>query len=89
MTMRCLKCHKEARAHRYGYCPECYKIANASHETPKCECQAFKAAQLGGTDNEGYGRLVRWFGDGWQIGCDLPTINYCPWCGLELADKTP
>jgi hypothetical protein len=45
-------------------------------------------AQQRETDNEGYGALVTVHSfEGMteaSIGCDLPTMDYCPWCGKEL-----
>jgi hypothetical protein len=49
-----------------------------------CECDAFMAACLTGTDNEMYGRLFDKWGGGWHVGSDLPLAKYCPWCGKEL-----
>lgn len=54
-----------------------------------CECQAFKDAQLSGTDNEAWGRLIRRDGaEGWSIGIDLPPMKFCPWCGREVPQPT-
>jgi hypothetical protein len=38
-----------------------------------------------GTDNEGYEILVTYTDGMPQIGCDLPAINFCPWCGKEVT----
>ena len=51
-------------------------------------CAAYKKAAIEfGTDNEGYGRLIRNYDSGefprW-IGYDLPQIEFCPWCGTAL-----
>ena len=48
----------------------------------KC-CDAWGLARQEGTDNEGYGSLIidNRPGYGWGIGCDLPRVLYCPWCG--------
>lgn len=52
-------------------------------------CKEMVQAQQSGTDNEGYGRLIRAerradlvlaF-----IGCDLDTSSYCPWCGKMIS----
>ena len=50
-------------------------------------CDAFGKATDDGTDNEGYGRLLMDRGNGstWAIGCDLPPIAFCPWCGSKPA----
>jgi hypothetical protein len=49
-----------------------------------CSCDAFQAAQRSGTDNEAYGSLAyRWDGE-IRMGCDLPPITFCPWCGGSL-----
>ncbi len=47
----------------------------------KC-CQEFDRALEGGTDNEGYGKLIYIDGDVTTTGCNLPPIKYCPWCGM-------
>lgn len=48
-------------------------------------CEEAVKAQESGTDNEGYGKLLRdVFQDGdWRIGDVglLPPIKFCPWCG--------
>jgi len=41
-------------------------------------CETFEKATKRGTDNEGYGALI--YGPS-LIGCDLPPMDYCPWCG--------
>lgn len=47
-------------------------------------CNAWRRAQRPGTDNEMYGQLLRDYGGGdWHIGCDLPTVAFCPWCGAK------
>lgn len=48
-------------------------------------CAAFKAAQESGTDNEGYGALLHDLDGRWSMGCDLPSIDYCAWCGTAVA----
>ncbi len=48
-------------------------------------CTTFDRAQQSGTDNEGYGRLM-WVHAGIaSMGCGLPPIDYCPWCGTPIA----
>lgn len=47
-------------------------------------CDAFEKVTEPRSDNEGYGRLI-WIDEtDVSIGCDLPTIDYCPWCGYEI-----
>lgn len=53
-------------------------------------CEAFAEAMNSGTDNEGWGRLIRPDivdpsdpqlpapGCGYQMGCGLPAIKHCP-----------
>lgn len=36
-----------------------------------------------GTDNEAYGALARFWDGDVHMGCDLPPVAYCPWCGKE------
>jgi len=54
-------------------------------------CDAFARALGWGTDNEMYGALIypSTYPDGqvthWNIGCDLPPMGFCPWCGAALA----
>jgi len=52
-----------------------------------CGCSEFREAQQSCTDNEGYGRLIREWGGEWRIGCDLPAMNYCPWCGNRVPQN--
>jgi len=55
---------------------------------PFC-CSSFEHATRSGTDNEGYGSLLytpdfdRITGI-WMIGCGLPDISFCPWCGKKV-----
>lgn len=51
-------------------------------------CDAWAKAHQGGTDNEGYGRLIRDWGyvDAYDVsmltmGSYLPEVRFCPWCG--------
>jgi hypothetical protein len=46
-------------------------------------CNAFEC----GTDNEAYGSLASNYGETLSsitIGCELPEIVFCPWCGTRL-----
>lgn len=53
-------------------------------------CENFKQAGQSGTDNEGYGPLLREAPDGaYEIGCDLLSIRFCPWCGADKRKKHP
>jgi len=53
---------------------------------PPC-CDAFGQAFECGTDNEAWGSLMRHDGDGdLSIGCGLPPIKYCPWCGRPVSN---
>lgn len=53
-------------------------------------CNEFERAQVSGTDNEAYGRLIRLEHDGsYTTGCDLPAIRFCPWCGVDKTKKHP
>ena len=49
----------------------------------KC-CPPMITAQKSGTDNEGWGPLIERFGGAWDIGCGLPDLQYCPWCGKDV-----
>ena len=44
-------------------------------------CLPFEDAHQSGTDNEGFGPLLRID----TIGCELPPIKYCPWCGAQTT----
>lgn len=49
-------------------------------------CESWNQAQQAGSDNEGHGALVYRRYDNGQIeamGCDLPPIRFCPWCGAK------
>ena len=52
----------------------------------KCTCSDFQEAQDLGTDNEGYGRLVKIYSFGIQMGCITTPISYCPWCGKRVPE---
>ena len=54
-------------------------------ETKDC-CPMFVAAQLAGTDNEGYEALIYSNPPGWKIGSALPNMRFCPWCGTKLKE---
>ncbi len=50
-------------------------------------CANFAHAQEDGTDNEGWGKLIDYYGaNDANIGSDLPPIKFCPWCGTSLKD---
>lgn len=53
-------------------------------------CMAMIQAQQSGTDNEMYGALVRYYDPDNTVwmGCDLPPITFCPWCGKKIKRKT-
>jgi len=58
-------------------------------------CEPWLAAQIDGTDNEGYHSLLRYGvavkldGIGWEMGFgDLPFIQFCPWCGAPKKGRT-
>lgn len=44
-------------------------------------CDDMRRAFQPGTDNEMYGSVAFNIGDQIYIGCDLPEISVCPWCG--------
>lgn len=46
-------------------------------------CHDFKNAMRSGTDCEGYGALIDYPR---SIGCGLPDMNFCPWCGKALNE---
>lgn len=49
-------------------------------------CDSWRKAQQLGTDNEMYGMLLRDYsgtGADWHVGCDLPAVRFCPWCGAK------
>jgi hypothetical protein len=50
-----------------------------------CYCTTFEAAQETGTDNEGYAALLKPDMGFWKIGCGLPRISFCPWCGSKVC----
>ncbi len=57
-------------------------------ETRLVCCSDMVMAFSAGTDNEGYGAIAHCFGgssNSIRIGCDLPALKLCPWCGFELA----
>lgn len=60
--------------------------------TFKC-CEAFEAAKQPGTDSEGWCELMivgypdeigEGTPEGIIMGCKLPLINFCPWCGTKV-----
>jgi hypothetical protein len=53
-----------------------------------CTCDAFKIAQCKGTDNEMYGSLISFWSGEYHTGCDVPTIQFCPWCGKKPQPPT-
>jgi hypothetical protein len=50
-------------------------------------CASWEAAHRNGTDNEMYGALVYWLDHNPYIGCDLPAVEFCPWCGARKEAK--
>jgi len=67
-------------------------------DKPEDCCKAWGSAQQEGTDNEGYGALLSWLGPemedtdgrvigGWSVGCLLPPIRVCPWCGVSRDER--
>jgi len=51
-------------------------------------CMPMIQAQQAGTDNEAYGALVSCSIEMIiEIGCDLPPITFCPWCGRKIERK--
>lgn len=48
-------------------------------------CNDFWHAMSSGTDNEGYGALVHYYGGDFQIGNGMPEVEFCPWCGKKPA----
>lgn len=52
-------------------------------------CDDFAKALMSGTDNEGYGPLIYFHDDYWMMGDNLPTLEFCPWCGKSVADNIP
>jgi hypothetical protein len=57
-------------------------------------CMSMIKAQEDETDHESYGALISYMslesnswpdGDGFYLGGALPKINFCPWCGKEIA----
>ena len=46
-------------------------------------CEAFRKAHENGTDNEAYGQLIY---DDDDLGCNLPPIKFCPWCGKPRTE---
>jgi hypothetical protein len=52
-------------------------------------CVDLVTAFSSGTDNEAYGKLASAYGDdpaSIHIGCELPAIAFCPWCGTPVKD---
>lgn len=51
-------------------------------------CMAMIQAQQSGTDNEAYGSAVSYSVEGIaEIGCQLPPITFCPWCGKKIKRR--
>lgn len=47
-------------------------------------CDDWAKAHQSGTDNEMYGALVHYPQPHTpHIGCDLPRVKFCPWCGAS------
>jgi len=52
--------------------------------THKC-CATFAKATEDGTDSEGWQALLYIDEEeGISMGCELPRINFCPWCGVKV-----
>jgi len=51
-------------------------------------CPVFEHALEDGTDQEGFGPLIREY-DEFVIGKEeeLPPIKFCPWCGARIEAK--
>ena len=53
-------------------------------------CDSFADAMQAGTDNEGYGALLRPDGDRFSVGSsELQHIRFCPWCGANKRVEHP
>lgn len=54
-------------------------------------CRTMINAQQPCTDNEMYGALVDadWDNEVVEIGCGLPPIDFCPWCGQKIKKVSP
>jgi len=48
-----------------------------------CSCKEWDNASERGTDHEGYGPAITGNTDGFYVGCDVPPIRFCPWCGKQ------
>jgi hypothetical protein len=48
-------------------------------------CNFMRHAQQSGTDNEGYGALVNYFGGSYSIG-SFTSFEFCPWCGKPVSN---
>lgn len=66
-----------------GFVPSSF-IDQQPIEVEVC-CPNFLEATEGGTDNEGYGALIRAADKKWRIGSGRPPLLYCPWCGTVLV----
>lgn len=64
-------------------CPWCGSGEQSREPTRFC-CADMKTAQKLYTDSEGYGALATWHERGLYIGCGLPPLEICPWCGSKL-----
>lgn len=49
-------------------------------------CDEFLLALNEGTDNEGWMPLISIENGRWDMGLDLPPLNFCPWCGKKLEN---
>lgn len=52
-------------------------------------CDSWRLAHASGTDNAAYGSLVAQEDRYPYIGCELPQVEYCPWCGDEKRYMRP
>lgn len=73
-----------------------FDISPTQEPEPTGCCAMFKESQTSGTDNEGYGSLLRWEvpdkyapdrEEGWYIGDGLDKIKFCPWCASPVPGK--
>lgn len=47
-------------------------------------CKDLAQSLKNGTDNEMYGSALNWWAGAYHLGCDLPDVRFCPWCGAKL-----
>ena len=61
-------------------------MADSKMPASRC-CHDMRKAFQDGTDNEGYGSLAYQIDDEIIFGCELPPINFCPWCGKSQQES--